>query len=93
MGMSMHDRYYEPPDDDYEDMDDYIDDWIQFELRPGGALDPNDDINFAEACCEMQLREDLEKFEDCTPEEKEKVIGYLQDLGRYLGEQSYFNNL
>jgi hypothetical protein len=41
----------------------------------------------------MQLREDLSKFEDCTSEEKEKVIGYLQDLGLYLGEQSYFTNL
>lgn len=93
MGMNMHDRYYEPPEDDYEDMEEYIQDWIEFELRPNGVLDPNDDHNFAEACCEMGLREDLERYEDCTPEEKEKVLEYMRQIGLYLGEESYFANL
>lgn len=93
MGMNMHDRYYEPPEDDYEDMDEYIEDWIQFELRAGGRLDPAEPMNFGEACCEMGLWEDLERYEDCTPEEKEKVLEYMLQIGRYLGEESYFNNL
>jgi hypothetical protein len=93
MGTSMHDRYYEPPEDDCEDMEEYIEDWIEFELRKGGALDPADESNFGEAVCEMRLRDDLASYDDCTPEEKEKVLEYMRQIGLYLGEESYFANL
>ena len=39
MSMNMEDRYYEPEDDDYEDMEEYIEDYVKFEMRKGGDLD------------------------------------------------------
>jgi len=92
MGTSMHDRYYEPEDDDSDDIDEYIADWIEFESRDGGALDPKLLNNFYEAVCELELREDLGSWEDCTEAEKEQIRAYMIDLGEHLATESFYNN-
>ena len=93
MGTSMHDRYYEPEDDDYEDMDEYIEDYVQFETRKGGDLDPMEEGNFLEAASQLGMPEELEKWEDATPEQQEKIKEYWEGIARHLGEESYFANL
>ena len=89
----MHDRYYEPPEDDYEDMEEYIEDYVQFEMRKGGDLDPMEEGNFLEAASQLGMPEELEKWEDATPEQQEKIKEYWEDIARNLGEESYFANL
>lgn len=86
----MHDRYYEPEDDDYDDMDEYIADWVQFEMREGGYCDPKESSNFGEACGELGLREDLAKWDDCTPAEKEQIRAYWEDLAYKLAEEAFY---
>ena len=95
MTMNMHDRYYEPADDDYEDMDGYIEDYVRFEMRKGGDLDPTNNANFLEAMSQLGLRdeEQVDCWNDATAEEQEKVIEYWEGVARYLGEESYFSNL
>jgi len=85
----MHDRYYEPEDSD--DIDEYIADWIEFESREGGYLDPKLPQNFYEAVCELGLREDLESWEDCTEAEKAQILAYMLDLGEHLATESFYN--
>ena len=93
MTMNMHDRYYEPADDDYEDMDGYIEDYAKFEMRKGGDLDPMEPSNFAEAVSECGLPEELESWEDANEDQRAQVIEYWEGVARYLGEESYFANL
>ena len=93
MTMSMHDRYYEPEDDDHEDMEEYIEDYVKFEMRKGGDLDPTEQGNFCEAVSECGLPEELENWEDATEDQREKVIEYWDGIARHLGEESYFANL
>jgi hypothetical protein len=92
MGMSMHDRYYEP-EDDHEGMDEYVDDYVQFEMRKGGDFDPTEQGNFLEAVSQLGLPEQLENWEDATPEQQEKVTEYWEDIARSCGEESYFQSL
>jgi hypothetical protein len=93
--MSMHteDRYYEPEDDDYEDMDEYIEDYVQFEMRKGGDFDPTEESNFLEGASQLGMPEELEKWEDATREQKEQITQYWEDIARSAGEESYFANL
>ena len=93
MSMNMHDRYYEPEDDDYEDMEEYIEDYVKFEMRKGGDLDPTEQGNFCEAVSECGLPEELENWEDATEDQKALVIQYWEDIARSRGEDSYFANL
>lgn len=93
MGMSMHDRYYEPEDDDYEELEDYVEDYVKFEMRKGGDLDPTEQGNFCEAVSQLGLPEELENWEDATEEQKEAVIEYWEDVARFKGEESYYDNL
>ena len=93
MSMYGEDRYYEPEDDDYEDMEEYIEDYVKFEMRKGGDLDPMEQDNFCEAVSECGLPEELERWEDATEEQKAQVIEYWEDMARHLGEESYFANL
>ena len=92
MGMSMHDRYYEPEDDDSDDIDEYVQDWIEFESRPDGRLDPTSSDLFMEAVCQLQLREDIETYDDCTEAEKAQIMAYMLDVGEYLATESFYNN-
>jgi hypothetical protein len=92
MGMSMHDRYYEPEDDPADDIDEYIHDWIEFESRSGGYLDPKSNTDlFFEAVCQLQLREDIESYEQCTEAEQAQIMAYMLDVGEYLAEESFYN--
>ena len=91
--MSMHDRYYEPEDDDYEDMEEYIEDYVKFEMRKGGDLDPTEQGNFCEAISECGLPEELENWEDASEDQRAQVIEYWDGVARHLGEESYFANL
>ena len=93
MGMSMHDRYYEPEDDDYEDMEEYVEDYVKFEMRKGGNLDPTEQGNFCEAVSELGYPEELENWEDATEEQKAKVTEYWENIARSRGEDSYYDNL
>jgi hypothetical protein len=93
MGTSMHDRYYEPEDDDYEDMEEYIEDYVKFEMRKGGDLDPSEESNFLEAVSECGLPEELEKWEDASEDQRAQVTEYWDGIARHLGEESYFANL
>jgi hypothetical protein len=91
MGMSMHDRYYEPEDDDKEDIDDYISDYVKFEMRKGGDLDPRNTANFMEAASELGFSEDLIDWDNATVEEQEKVEQYWEDIAKSRAEESYFD--
>jgi hypothetical protein len=91
--MSMHDRYYEPEDDDYEDMEEYVEDYVKFEMRKGGDLDPMEEGNFAEACCELGLPQDLVNWEDANEDQQAQITQYWEDIARSRGEDSYFANL
>lgn len=91
--MSMHDRYYEPPEDDYEDMEDYIEDYVKFEMRKGGDLDPMEADNFAEAVSQLGLPEELTLWEQATQDQKDAITEYWDGIARHLGEESYFANL
>jgi len=90
--MSMHDRYYEPEDDDNDDMDEYVDDYVKFEMRKGGDLDPTEQGNFLEAMSQLGLPEEIENWEDASEDQRAQVIEYWEDVGRYLGEESYFQS-
>ena len=89
----MHDRYYEPEDDDYEDMEAYIEDFVEFEMRKGGDYDPMEQINFLEAVSQLRLPEELENWEDATEEQKEAIRAYWENVARHKGEESYFASL
>lgn len=91
--MNMHDRYYEPEDDDYEDLDDYVSDYVQFETRDGGDLDPKESGNFNEAVSELGFPEELERWEDATEEQRAAIVEYWEDIAVKRGEESYFANL
>lgn len=91
--MSMHDRYYEPEDDDYEDMDEYVSDYIAEEMAEGGDLDPKEQNNFLEAASQLGYPEELERWEDATPEQQAAIYQYWEDIARSRGEDSYFANL
>lgn len=93
MGMSMHDRYYEPPEDDYEDMEEYVEDYVEFEMRKGGNYDPTEQGNFLEAASQLGMPEELENWEDATPEQQKAVTEYWEEIARSNGEESYFANL
>lgn len=90
MGMSMHDRYYEPEDDEYGDMDEYVADWVKFEMRDGGWCDPKEPSNFGEAVGQLQLREELSCWDDCTPAEKEQITAYWKDIANTLAEEAFY---
>ncbi len=87
----MHDRYYEPEDDDSDDIDEYVQDWIEFESRPNGRLDPRTSDLFMEAVCQLALREDIETYDDCTEAEQAQIMAYLLDLGEHLATESFYN--
>lgn len=93
MSMNMEDRYYEPEDDDYEDMEEYIEDYVQFEMRKGGDLDPMHPSNFWEASSELGFPEELINWEDATEEQQKQVVEYWENIARSRGEDSYFANL
>ena len=90
--MYNNNNYYEPEDDDSDDLDAYVEDWIEFESREGGYIDPKDPHNFYEAVGELQLREDLEKWDDCTEAEKEKIKAYWLEVGEHLATEAYYDN-
>jgi hypothetical protein len=91
--MNMHDRYYEPEDDDYEDLEDYVSDYIDEEMAEGGNLDPKEQGNFCEAVSELGFPEELENWVDATEEQKTAVVAYWEDIARKRGEESYYDNL
>lgn len=91
--MNTEDRYYEPEDNDYDDIDDYISDYARYEMRRGGDLDPTEQGNFCEAVSQLGLPEELENWEDATPEQQALVIEYWEDVAQHRGEESYFANL
>lgn len=92
--MYNNDNYYEPEDgDDPEELDSYVEDYIKFEMRKGGDLDPTEQGNFCEAVSECGLPEELENWEDATPEQQAEVIAYYEDIARARGEESYYDNL
>ena len=91
MSTNHEDRYYEPEDDDYEDMEEYVIDYVKFEMRKGGDLDPSEQGNFLEASSELGFPEDLENWEDATPEQQSKIVEYWEDIAQNRGEDSYFN--
>ena len=93
MRMTMEDRYYEPEDDDYEDMEDYVSDYVAFETREGGDFDPKESSNFNEAVSQLGFPEELERWEDATPEQRAAIVEYWEDVARHCGEESYFANL
>ena len=83
--MNMHDRYYEPEDDDYEDLEDYVSDYIDEEMAEGGNLDPKEQGNFCEAVSELGFPEELENWVDATEEQKTAVVAYWEDIARKRG--------
>ena len=90
----MHDRYYEPEDgDDPEELDSYVDDYVQFEMRKGGDLDPTEQGNFCEAMTELGHDDSIVNWEDASPEQQKQVIEYWEDIARSRGEESYYDNL
>ena len=91
MGMSMHDRYYEPEDDDNDDIDEWVADWIKFESREGGYIDPKSGTNFAEALGELGMREDIATWQDCTDAEKAQITAYWLELGERLATDAYYD--
>ena len=94
MSVYGEDRYYEPEDgEDQEEIDSYVDDYVAYEMRKGGDLDPTEQGNFCEAVSECGLPEELENWEDATEEQKEQVKQYWEDIARSRGEESYYDNL
>jgi len=91
MSTNYEDRYYEPEDDDYDDIDDYISDYVKFEMRRGGDLDPRNTANFMEAASELGFSEDLIDWDNATAEEQEKIEQYWEDIAKSRAEDSYFN--
>lgn len=90
MGMSMHDRYYEPEDDDIEELESYVSDYVEFEMRKGGNLDPTDQSNFLEAVSECGLPEELENWEDASEDQRKLVYAYWEDIAHRRAEDSYY---
>jgi acyl-CoA reductase-like NAD-dependent aldehyde dehydrogenase len=93
MSTYSEDRYYEPEDDDYEDLEDYVSDYIAEEMAEGGDLDPKELHNFCEAVSELGFPEELENWADATPEQRAAVVEYWEDIARKRGEESYYDNL
>lgn len=91
MSTNYEDRYYEPEDDDYDDIDEYISDYVKFEMRRGGDLDPRNTANFMEAASELGFSEDLIDWDNATVEEQKKVEQYWEDIAKSRAEDSYFN--
>lgn len=91
MSTNYEDRYYEPEDDDNDDIDEYVADWIQFESRDGGYIDPKEPQNFYEAVGELGLREDLENWNECTEAEQEQIKNYWLELGERLATDAFYD--
>lgn len=91
MSTNYEDRYYEPEDDDYDDIDEYISDYVKYEMRKGGDLDPRNTANFMEAASELGFSEDLIDWDNATAEEQEKIEQYWEDVAKSRAEDSYFN--
>ena len=89
--MFRHERYYEPEDDDSDDLDEYVADWIEYESRDGGELDPRASSYFFEAVGQLQLREEIESYDDCTEIEKEQIKMYLYDLIERIATESFYD--
>jgi hypothetical protein len=89
--MNMHDRYYEPADDDSDDIDEFVNDWVQFESREGGDIYPQDGTNFAEALGELGMREEIEQWEDCTEDEKEQIKAYWLEVGERMATDAFYD--
>jgi hypothetical protein len=82
-------RYYEPEGDNYEDIESFIDDWVRYEMIEDGICDPAEQSNFYEAIGELNLREELDNFEQCTTEEKEKIVEYWENKAKQFAEEAY----
>lgn len=93
MRTSTEDRYYEPEDSDYEDLDDYVSDYVAYEMRKDGDCDPTEQGNFCEAVSQLGLPEELENWEDATPEQKAEIWAYWEDIARTRGTDAYYDNL
>jgi hypothetical protein len=92
--MYNNNNYYEPEDgEDPEEIDSYVDDYMKYEMRKGGDLDPTEQGNFCEASSELGFPEELENWEDATPEQQAQVFAYYEDIARIRGEESYYDNL
>ena len=92
--MYNNNNYYEPEDgEDPEEIDSYVDDYMKYEMRKGGDLDPTEQGNFCEASSELGFPEELVNWEDATPEQQAQVFAYYEDIARSRGEESYYDNL
>jgi hypothetical protein len=72
MGMSMHDRYYEP--DCSGDNSDEVDEMIYQIMKPGAEYDPNDASRVSEALGEMSPK-DVEDLQACIDTGNYEIIG------------------
>lgn len=90
MKTLAEDRYYEPEDDDNEDIEDFIADWVKYETRQGGICDPREKTNFYEAVGELQLREEIATWEECTMAEQNLIAGYWLDRAYKMAVEAYY---
>jgi hypothetical protein len=72
MGMSMHDRYYEP--DDSGDNSDEIDERTWQLMKSGAEYDPNDSCRVAEALSELDV-DTAKALQDCIDTGNYETIG------------------
>jgi hypothetical protein len=74
-----------------EDLEDFVTDWVKYETRPNGICYAKDRANFVEALRELQLREEIETWEDCTPLEQTLIEGFWLVQAHKLAEEAYYD--
>ena len=91
MGTSMHDRYYEPEDNDQDsaEYEEFIVDWVHYEMREGGRCYPYGQINFGEYLSETG--QDDKAIEDATEADKQGSIQYWDQVATMFAEEAWYD--
>lgn len=89
----MHDRYYEPEDDDLDAQYEALEEHIEEMVGEGGECEWSDPEIFYEALsqCGIDEGEGEERLtpENCSLDVRSKVQAYAYKVAKYLAEQRY----
>ena len=89
----MHDRYYEPEDDDLDAIWEALEERIEEMVGQGGEFEWSDPEMFYEALSECGYDDTIDGVlitpQNCSEEIKSKCIEYSYKIAKYIAEKRY----